>query len=70
MSAYLDDVIVFDSDLIAHVQTIRSRLERVGEHNLKLSTSKTDWVPQMRTSWATPSPQRAYARTQKTCQHW
>ena len=38
--AYLDDVNVFDSDPIAHVQTIRSPFERLREHNLKLSPSK------------------------------
>ena len=31
---------VFDSDPIAHVQTIRSLFERLREHNLKLSPSK------------------------------
>ena len=33
--AYLDDVIVFDSDPIAHVQTIRSLFERLRQHNLE-----------------------------------
>ena len=37
VAAYLDDVIVFDSDPIAHVQTIRSLFKRLREHNLKLS---------------------------------
>ena len=40
VAAYLDDVIVFDSDPIAHIQTIRSLFERLQEHNLKLSPSK------------------------------
>ena len=40
VAAYLDDVIVFDSDPITHVQTIRSLFERLREHNLKLSPSK------------------------------
>ena len=40
VAAYLDDVIVFDSDPIAHVQTIRSLFERLREHNRKLSPSK------------------------------
>ena len=35
-----DDVIVFDSDPVAHVQTIRSLFERLRKHNLKLSPSK------------------------------
>ena len=34
------DVIVFDSDPIAHVQTIRSLFARLRKHNLKLSPSK------------------------------
>ena len=34
------NVIVFDSDPIAHVQTIRSLFERLRKHNLKLSPSK------------------------------
>ena len=40
VAAYLDDVIVFDSDPIAYVQTIRSLFERLRKHNLKLSPSK------------------------------
>ena len=67
VAAYLDDVIVFDSDPIAHVETIRSLFERRPKHNLKLSPRRLDWVPLMRTSWATPFPRRAYARTQKRC---
>ena len=39
-AAYLDDVIVFDSDPVAHVPTIRSLFERLRMHNLKLSPSK------------------------------
>ena len=69
VAAYLDDVIVFDSDPIPHVQTIRSLFERLRKHNLKLSPRRRDWVPQMPTSWATPFPRRAYARTQKKCPH-
>ena len=40
VAAYLDDVIVFASDPIAHIRTIRSLFERLREHNLKLSPSK------------------------------
>ena len=40
VTAYLDDVIVFDSDPEAHVRTIRSLFERLRNHNLKLSPSK------------------------------
>ena len=36
----LDDVTVFDSDPIAHVQTIRSLFGRLRNHNLKLSPWK------------------------------
>ena len=38
--AHLDDVIVFDSDPIAHVQRIRSLFECLPKHNLKLSPPK------------------------------
>ena len=37
VAAYLDDVIVFDSDPVAHIRTIRSLFERLQKHNLKLS---------------------------------
>ena len=40
VAAYLDDVIVFDSDPVTHVRTIRSPFERLRKHNLKLSSSK------------------------------
>ena len=40
VAAYLDDVNVFDSGLIAHIQTIRSLFELLRKHNLKLSPSK------------------------------
>ena len=40
MAAYPDDVIVFDSDLVAHVRTIRSLFGRRRKHNLKLSPAK------------------------------
>ena len=40
VAAYLDDVIVFDSDPSAHVKTIRVLFERLREHNVKLSPSK------------------------------
>ena len=41
VAAYLDDVIVFHSDPIAHVQTIRSLFDRLRKHNLKLCPSKS-----------------------------
>ena len=40
VAAYLDDVIVFDSDPAAYVKTIRALFERLRKHNLKLSPSK------------------------------
>ena len=40
VAAYLDDVVVFDSDPIAHVQTIFSCFERIRKQNLKLFPSK------------------------------
>ena len=39
-AAYSDDAIVFDSDPVAHVRTIRSLFERLRKHNIKLSPSK------------------------------
>ena len=39
VAAYLGDVIVFDSDPVAHVWTILSLSERLRKHNLKLSPS-------------------------------
>ena len=41
MAAYLDDVIVFDSNPVGHVQTIRSLFERLRKYNLKFSPSKS-----------------------------
>ena len=67
VAAYPDDVIVFDSDPIAQVQTNRSLFERLRKHNVKLPPRRRDWVPQMSISWIVPFPRRAYARTQKTC---
>ena len=40
VAAHLDDVILFDSDPIAHVQTIQSLFERLRKHNLKRSPSE------------------------------
>ena len=39
VAAYLDDVIVFDSDPVVNVRTIRSLFERLRKHNLMLSPS-------------------------------
>ena len=38
--AYLDDVIVLDSDPSTHLKTVRALFERLRNHNLKLSPSK------------------------------
>ena len=38
--AYLDDVLVFDSDRTAHAKTIHALFERLRKHSLKLSPSK------------------------------
>ena len=40
VTAYLDDVIVFDSDPTAQVKTMRTLFERLRKHNLKSSSSK------------------------------
>ena len=40
VAAYLDDVIVFDSDPTVHVKTMRALFEHLRKHNLKLSASK------------------------------
>ena len=49
VAAYLD-VIVFDSDPIAHVQTIRSLFECLPKHKISsFPPRRRDWVPQMRT---------------------
>ena len=40
MAAYLDDVIVFDSDPTAHIKTMRALFECLRKNNLKFSPSK------------------------------
>ena len=40
VAAYLNDVIVFDSDPTAHVKTMRTLFERLRTHYLKISPSK------------------------------
>ena len=40
VAAYLDDVIVFDSDPPAHILTIAGLFKKLRKHNLKLSPSK------------------------------
>lgn len=41
MAAYLDDVVVFDSEPAAYTRMIRAFFERLRKHNLKRSTRKT-----------------------------
>ena len=40
VAAHLDNVIGFESERTAHVETLRACLERLRKHNLKLSLSK------------------------------
>ena len=54
VAAYLDDVIVFESDPAAHVQTIRTLFERLRKHNLKSSPSKARLGARTLFFWATP----------------
>ena len=44
VAANLDDAIVFDSDTVAHVRTIRCLFERLRKYNLKLFPSKARLV--------------------------
>ena len=69
VATYLDDVIVFDSYPMSHVQTIRSSSNACESITSSFPPRRRDWVSQMRTSWATPIPRRAYARTKKKCPH-
>ena len=69
VATYLDDVIVFDSYPMSHVQTIRSSSNACESITSSFPPRRLDWVPQMRTSGATPLPPRAYARTRKKCPH-
>ena len=45
VAAYLDDVIVFDSDPSTHVKIICPLFKRLRKHNLKLSPSKAKLGP-------------------------
>ena len=40
VTAYLDNVIIFDSDPTAHVKTMRTLFVRLRKHDLNVSTSK------------------------------
>ena len=52
--AYLDDVIVFKSDLTAHVKTMRALFERLRKHDLKFSPPKARLGATDADFWATP----------------
>ena len=69
VAAYLDDVIVFESDPVAHVQKIAPSSNAFERITSSFPRRRLDWVPQMQISWATPFPRRAYALMQKTCPH-
>ena len=69
VAAYLDDVIVFDSDLVAHVQTIRSLFERLREHNLKVCPSKARLGATDASLLGHSFLQQAYAQMRKKCRH-
>ena len=49
VEAYLDDVIVFDLDPVAHARTIRSLFECLRKYSLKHSPRRRDRVPPIRT---------------------
>ena len=65
VAAYLDDVIVFDSDPTAHVKTRRALFERLRKHNLKLPPSKARLGATDSNFWATPFRTRVYASMRK-----
>ena len=70
VAAYLDDAIVFDSDPIAHVQTIRSLFERLRKHNLKLSPSKARLGATDANFLGHPIFSAGLRRTRKRCPYW
>ena len=69
VAVYPDDVIVFDSDPIAHVQTTLSLFERLRKHNLKLSPFKARLGATDANFLGHSTSPAAYARTHKTCPH-
>ena len=69
VAAYLVDVSVFDSDPVAHVRSIISLFERLRSIASSFLPRRRDWVPPIRTFWATPFPRQVYVQTQKKCRH-
>ena len=69
VAAYLDDVIVVDSDLVAHVRTIRSFFERLRKHNLKLSPSKARLGATDANFLGHSISPQIYVQTLKKCRH-
>ena len=62
--AYLDDLIVFDSDRTVHVKTIRALFELQRKHNIKLSPSKACLGATNSIFWAIIFRPRVYTRMQ------
>ena len=67
MAAYVDDMIVFDSDRTAHIKTMRALFECLRKHKLKLSPTKARL-------WATDADSLGHftspaVRTRKKCPH-
>ena len=69
VAAYLDDVIVVDSDPTAHVKTMRALFERLRKQNLTLSPSKARMGATDADFLATPFRRPVCVRTRKKCQH-
>ena len=69
MVAYLDDVIVFDSDRTAHVNSMRALFERLRKNNIKLSPRRPTLEARMLIFWATPLRPPVYVRTRKKLPH-
>ena len=67
VAAYLDDVIVFDSDPSTHVKIICVLFERLRKHNLSSPPRKPDSARRIPISWATPSRPLASAQTPTKC---
>lgn len=65
VTAYLDDAIVFDSNPIAHIQTIRPLFERLRKHNLNLTRSKARLGATDGVFLVHSFPWWVYARTQE-----
>ena len=67
VEAYLDDVIVFDYDPVAHCRTIRALFERLRKHNLKLSPSNARLGATDANFIGPPFLKQIYTQTRKQC---